>query len=151
MQTARNALPAALLALAACSGALGREAPTAAVAGVRYKLEVADTPAKQERGLGYRDALAEGTAMYFPYARAGYHSFWMKGMRFDIDIVWIREERIVHIESRVPAQRGEPESALKVYRPRAPADAVIEVNAGEAEKRGWKIGDRVEVRIRGKP
>ncbi|MBZ0250830.1 MAG: DUF192 domain-containing protein, partial [Burkholderiales bacterium] len=120
------------------------DGPWASVAGERYRVEIAQTPAEQQKGLGHRDALAPGTVMYFPYGRADYHGFWMKGMRFDIDILWIRDGRIVHIERRAAAQPGAPDEALKVYRPGAPADAVLEVNAGEAEKHGWRIGDRVE-------
>lgn len=144
---ARPAAAALAFALAAaCSAAASRaDGAWVSVAGERYDVEVVETPEAQQRGLGYRDALAPGTGMLFPYARADYHAFWMKGMRFDIDILWIREGRVVHIERRAAAQPGAPEAALKVYRPRAPADAVLEVNAGEAEKHGWRIGDRVEI------
>jgi uncharacterized membrane protein (UPF0127 family) len=80
--------------------------------------------------------------MVFPYARAGQHGFWMYQMHFDIDIVWIRDDRIVDV---TPGARHDPPGELPVYRPREPADLVLEVPSGTAERLGWKIGDRVTV------
>lgn len=102
--------------------------------------EVADTPARKQRGLSGRAALPEGRGMLFLYGEPGLHGFWMPDMRFDIDILWIRGGRIVHVESRV--SKDEP---ARVYRPREPADLVLELPAGTAERRGFRVGDAVEV------
>lgn len=107
----------------------------------RVAVEVADTPAEQSRGLGYRDSLAWDTGMYFPYPRPSIPAFWMKGMRFSIDIVWIRKGRIVDLHHDVPFEPGGNGPTL---RPREAADAVLEVPAGYARASGWRIGDRVE-------
>jgi uncharacterized membrane protein (UPF0127 family) len=64
----------------------------------------------------------------------------MLEMRFDIDIVWIRDDRIVDVTRRA---LHDPTGELPVYRPREPANLVLEVPAGTVEKLGWKIGDRV--------
>ena len=100
--------------------------------------EVADTPERKQRGLSGRRVLPDGEGMLFPYDEPGLHGFWMPDMHLDIDILWIRAGRIVHIESRVP--HGD---AVKIYRPREPADLVLEVPAGSAERRGWRVGDVV--------
>jgi hypothetical protein len=138
--------PALLLALA-CAGERETSTPaypTAEVAiGIhRIEVEVADTPERRSRGLSGRSRLAEGRGMVFPYARAERYGFWMQGMHFDIDIVWIRGDRIVDVSSRVP---HDPPGELPVYRPREPADLVLEVPSGTAEGLGWRIGDRVTV------
>jgi uncharacterized membrane protein (UPF0127 family) len=139
--------PLVLLLAVACAGE--RESatsayPTAEVTiGIhRIQVEVADTPDRRSRGLSGRSRLGEGRGMVFPYARAERHGFWMYDMRFDIDIVWIREDRIVDVTSRAP---HDPPGALPSYRPKEPADLVLEVPAGTAESLGWKIGDRVTV------
>jgi len=144
---ARIALCAALALLLALACAGEEESasppyPTAEVAiGIhRIEVEVADTPERRSRGLSGRSRLAEGRGMVFPYARAERYGFWMQGMRFDIDIVWIRGDRIVDVSSRVPC---DPPGELPVYRPREPADLVLEVPSGTAERLGWRIGDRV--------
>ena len=148
-KTIRGTLgPAAILLLAlACAGE--RESPASAyptaevTIGIhRVQVEVADTPERRSRGLSGRASLAEGRGMIFPYARADRHGFWMYDMHFDIDIVWIRDDRIVDV---TPRARHDPPGELPVYRPREPADLVLEVPAGTAERLGWKIGDEVSV------
>jgi uncharacterized membrane protein (UPF0127 family) len=136
-----------LLLAAACPG--GRESPASAyptaevTIGIhRVQVEVADTPDRKSRGLSGRSRLAEGRGMVFPYARAERHGFWMYDMHFDIDIIWIRGDRIVDVRSRAP---HDPPGDLPVYRPGEPADLILEVPAGTAERLGWKIGDRVTV------
>lgn len=118
------------------------EAPDAWVTIGRQQVavEVADTPTKQARGLGYRDSLDWDTGMYFPYDRPGMRSFWMRGMRFPIDIIWIRTGRIIDITHDVPHVPGENGPTV---RPREAADAVLEVPAGYARARGWRVGNRV--------
>lgn len=104
--------------------------------------EIADTPARQRRGLSGRKGLAPGEGMLFVYGAPAPRGFWMPDMHFDIDIVWIRAGRVVHIESRVPHVVS---GALPTYRPDEPADSVLEVVAGTAERLGWRVGDRVGI------
>ena len=112
------------------------------IRGQRVEVEIADDPMLQSRGLGYRDKLAWGRGMLFAYPRSGFYNFWMKGMRFDIDIVWIRNDRIVHIHHRVPhVPEGTP---LPSYSIDQLVDRVLEVPAGYAQASGWHPGDRVQ-------
>lgn len=108
----------------------------------RLAVDLAETPAEQRLGLGERDSLAWDAGMYFPYERPGLYAFWMRGMRFPIDIIWIRAGRIVDMHVDVPF---EPGGNGPTVRPREAADAVLEVPAGYARASGWRIGDRVVV------
>ena len=110
--------------------------------GQPVEVEIARTAREQERGLGYRDALAWNDGMLFVYEKPALHRFWMKGMRFDIDIVWIRSDRIIDISHRVPHVPGGNGPTVQ---PRELADSVLEVPAGYALSHGWRIGNRVEV------
>jgi uncharacterized protein len=112
------------------------------IRGKSLPVELAESRAEQEKGLGERDALAWGTGMYFPYARPGFFTFWMKGMRFPIDIVYVREGRIVEIFPQVPFEKGGNGPTI---RPSSLADGVIEVPAGYAAVSGWQVGDRVRL------
>lgn len=107
------------------------------------RAEIADTHERRARGLAGRDALAEGEGMLFVYPRADRYGFWMRGMRFDLDLVWIRDGRIVEISAEVPhaVAQGEP----PVYRPSEPVDRVLEVPASTAARLGWRVGDAVHV------
>jgi uncharacterized protein len=80
--------------------------------------------------------------MLFPYDRPAFYAFWMKGMRFSIDIVWIRGDRIVDIDSNVPFEPGGNGPTLRAD---SLVDSVLEVPAGYAFAMGWRIGDRVIV------
>lgn len=111
-----------------------------AVRGKTFSVEVADTDAKLEKGLGDRDSLPADHGMYFPFPSAQYWVFWMKGMRFPIDIVWIQGGKVVDISQEVPVDAGLP---LKTYSPVDPADAVLELNAGTARQIGLQKGDEV--------
>jgi uncharacterized membrane protein (UPF0127 family) len=141
-------LLAALLALACGRAEPAAPAPEAAprarvTIGVHViDAELADTPERQRRGLSGRTALAPGQGMLFVYPGPAPRAFWMPDMHFDIDIVWIREGRIVHVESDVPHAVDGP---LPVYRPAEPADRVLEVPAGTARRLGWRVGDAVEI------
>jgi uncharacterized membrane protein (UPF0127 family) len=68
----------------------------------------------------------------------------MKGMRFPLDLVWIDGDRVVDVTARVPNEPpGTPDAQLPVYSPSRPANRVLEVNAGWAQRNGVKAGDRV--------
>ena len=110
----------------------------------RVSVEVPETREQQARGLGDRDSLAWDHGMLFVYPEAQFLRFWMKGMRFDIDIVWILEHRIVDISHRVPHVES-PEGPWPAVRTHSLADQVLEVPAGYATSHGWRAGDRVQL------
>lgn len=105
------------------------------------KVEIASTASARERGLSGRENLIPGRGMLFVFPKRGSHAFWMKGMKFSIDIIWIDGNKIVDIASRalLPLDGEEP----RIYRPRGEANFVLEARAGSAEMLGWKIGDEV--------
>ena len=51
------------------------------------------------QGLAVKNQLKENEAMLFVFEKPGKHSFWMKDMKFPIDIIWLDSTgKIVHIE-----------------------------------------------------
>ena len=108
---------------------------------VIVNVEVARSHQAQARGLGGRSSLKKGTGMVFPYDGPGLRGIWMKGMLIPIDILWIREGRIVAIEAKVPppSSNGAPAVFSHV------ADLVLEVPAGYAKEMGIRIGQSVRV------
>jgi uncharacterized membrane protein (UPF0127 family) len=75
--------------------------------------------------------------MLFVFDAPQRQGFWMKDMKFAIDIVWLDESKsIVHIESNVL-----PSSYPQIYRPDARAKYVIEFHAQTPDLR---VGDRVD-------
>ena len=109
-----------------------------------FSVELALTDDQQALGLGERDSLAKNAGMLFVFKPARTSTFWMKDMRFNLDIVWIFEGKIVDISRNVPAPKSDtkPEN-MPTYSPKTEIDNVLEINAGQAD--GMKIGDRVEI------
>lgn len=104
----------------------------------KLKLEYAVTPAEQELGLSYRESLDEDAGMLFVYQEDVVPQFWMKEMRFPIDIVWLDENfKIIGIEKNIA-----PETYPRTFSPAEPIRYVLELNAGKSAKLGWEIGDK---------
>lgn len=62
-------------------------------------------------------------------------------MRFPIDIIWINNGKVVDVSRN--ASNDFNILKPRFYRPKEPAQYVLEVNAGFAEKKGIVIGDTV--------
>ncbi len=108
------------------------------------EVEVASTAAQSERGLGYRDALAADAGMIFDLHTTHRAEFWMKGMRFALDMVWIGEDkRVVSITPNIPPQPGVPDAQLRRYSPDVPVRYVLELNANAAARLGIAPGTQL--------
>ena len=100
---------------------------------------VADTQPLQDLGLGGRNGLEEGHGMLFIFDQDGVYPFWMKDMRFPIDIIWLsRDKRIIYM-----AQNITPSTYPESFGPHESARYVLEVPANDAVSHGFKIGDAV--------
>jgi uncharacterized membrane protein (UPF0127 family) len=109
--------------------------------------EIADTGELRERGLGFRDGLAPGTGMLFVYEEPGVRSFWMKGMRFCLDIIWIESDRIVGAAESVCPVEGVADADLPRYRSPEPVRYVLEMPAGWLADNGFGAGTPVTIRL----
>jgi uncharacterized membrane protein (UPF0127 family) len=107
--------------------------------------EIADTGPLQTRGLGYRDGLLPGTGMIFLFDDQAPRSFWMKGMRFCLDIIWITDGQIVGAAENACPMPDVPDSDLPRYRSEVPVDVVLEVPAGWLAEHGYGAGTPVEI------
>jgi len=104
--------------------------------------ELAMSDEERAQGLMFREKINEDQAMLFLFEEEDIHSFWMKNMRFAIDILWLDgRKRIVHIENRVPPC---PKDPCPSYVPAAAAAFVLELQAGFVEKHVLRLYDRIE-------
>ena len=112
---------------------------------VTITVEVVRTAQEQARGLGGRSSLPKGRGMLFPFDAAKPRVFWMKGMLIPIDILWIREGKLVAIDANVaPPRLHEAPAVVSQV-----ADMVLEVPAGFAQEMGIKVGQMVRVKYEG--
>jgi uncharacterized membrane protein (UPF0127 family) len=104
-------------------------------------VQLANTPNTQELGLSYRDSIGDDEGMLFVFDKPDNYAFWMKDMKFPIDMVWFSEAgQVVHYEENVA-----PDSYPKVFVNKPKAKYVLEVNAGNAAKYGLYLGAKVEL------
>lgn len=118
----------------------------------RGEVEISDTALKRTRGLSGRKCLksnegacpglAEG--MLFLFEKPGKYSFWMAGMNFPLDIVWLSGDKIADISENIQPPKGI--ELPVVVSPSAEINKVLELSAGAVEKFGIKIGDEMKTR-----
>ena len=120
-------------------------APTITIGDAVFELEIARTLAERVRGLSGRDTLPPMTGMLFLFETDRASDFWMSGMRFPLDFVWIGEEcAVVDITLNAPPPApGGNQSELAIYASAVPATYTLEINAGELESLGIQVGDKV--------
>ena len=85
--------------------------------------------------------------MWFVFDQPRWATFWMRGVRFPIDIVWVTDELVVSgVASNVPPpEPGTPNSELPIYNSNVQVQYVLEINAGLAALHGVAPGAKVVV------
>lgn len=112
--------------------------PQVTVKGQKFSVEVVSTPEKLALGLGKRDSLCSSCGMLFRFGGKGIRSFWMKDMRFPLDIIWIADGKIVYIARNISFDyKG-------IISPDIGADEVLEINAGLCNKFNFAVGDEIK-------
>ena len=106
------------------------------------RAEVADTMAKRAQGLSGRAGIGENEGMFFIFDTPGKDGFWMRGMKFPIDIIWVLGDRVVGFQKNTPMPSG---FNLPMYYPPSAVDRVLEVNAGSVTSWGVEVGDMIQL------
>lgn len=107
--------------------------------GHTYNLTLATTPQAQARGLGGRSAMPSNQGMLFTFSNPGLECFWMKGMRFSLDMIWLnKQKKVVYVQSNVA-----PSTYPNSFCPTLPAKYVIELDAGQVEAMHLQQGQHI--------
>jgi len=106
---------------------------------VLVKAEVVKTEARIEKGLGGRASLADGRGMLFEMLESEPQHFWMKGMLFPIDIIWIENERVIGCEKNISP------SDQRIFISPSDAGYVLEVPAGFCDQHDVKVNDEARI------
>lgn len=119
---------------------------TVQIDSAQIKVEIADTQKKRSKGLGGRTSLGQDEGMLFIPPQAGKYPFWMKGLNFPLDFIWIRGDKIVDILENVqPPQPGQSEDSLPIYQSKEDIDKILELSAGTIKRLNIKVGDTVKI------
>ena len=97
---------------------------------------VAQSEVEKERGLGGRDGLKENEGMLFVFDKPNTSGFWMKDMKFSIDIVWIRDDKVIDIKKSVSK-----DTYPTIFYPKESANMVLELPSGFCDTHNITVGD----------
>lgn len=121
--------------------------PIAEIKGHKFQLIVVKSDKDKQVGLSKYKEIPDDKAMVFVFERADIYPFWMKDMKFPIDIIFISESlnpsgikdnKIVTIYQNLPINN------LTIYPPTQSSDRVLEINANLSKKYGFSVGDFVK-------
>ncbi len=121
---------------------------TIQVGNTSFSVEIARTSAAIEQGLSDRDSIGSD-GMLFILPSKTIPAFWMKGMRFPLDFVWIDNNVVVDITEHVshPAPNT-PQKDLPLYKPKFAVTHVLELPDGAVNRYTLKVGDAVRFGVR---
>lgn len=114
------------------------------VAGRKINLEVARTPTQQAIGLMHRESIADDRGMLFVFDPPRPVGFWMKNVRFPLDMIFLENGQVKAIAPAVPPCQTEP---CPTYGPETPVNQVIELRGGRAAELGIRVGDRLDIQF----
>ncbi len=104
---------------------------------ISFNVEVATTEAQRQHGLMFRRAMPRDAGMLFLFDKEQELHFWMKNTYLPLDMLFVRADGVI---VRI-APMTTPRSLSPVHSGE-PCVAVIELNGGEAQKRGIIPGSR---------
>ena len=111
-----------------------------AAASQQIRTEVVSSDQEQEKGLSGRECIGPNHGMLFIFSEPGRYNFWMKDMKFPIDILWLdSEKKVIEVTADIS-----PDSYPQTFTSANPASYVLEVKAGQAAKLGLYPGIRLQ-------
>lgn len=119
---------------------------TVIIGASKFNVEIADTQEKRNKGLSDRENLASDSGMLFIFDKQDKYPFWMKGIKFPLDFIWIRGDLVVDFLQNIqPPIQNQSDQSLTIYTATMPIDKVLEVPAGTIDRLNIKIGDKIQV------
>ena len=107
------------------------------------RVETMMDPKDMLRGMMFRTSLAPDRGMLFVHVKTGQFGYWMYQTYIPLDIVWMdSSKRIVEIVPNAPPCKTEA-SKCPHFGGTQPAQYVLELASGMAQKYGLRVGDEV--------
>ncbi|MDQ3835795.1 MAG: DUF192 domain-containing protein [Thermoproteota archaeon] len=105
--------------------------------------DISATNEQRTKGLSVKDGLSENQAMLFVFENEAEHRFWMKDMKFPIDIIWMDANKtVIHVEHDL-----QPCSTILLcttYKANGNSLYVLETVGGFAQKYGITKGTHID-------
>ena len=118
------------------------------VNGFKLLADVPTTNDEFQKGLDIKDHLNENRGMLFIFTKPAREPFWMHGMKFPIDIIWLdKGGNVVHIERNLSPCLTD--FACPTYSPEADSLYVLETTANFTERHNVNIGTHMNYHLIG--
>ncbi len=106
--------------------------------------QIADSDTERSLGLSYTKELGKNAGMLFIFDQIGSKNFWMRDMNYDLDIIWLDENKQVtgffENAKRESYNKLNPSSS-KVFHSPEQTKYVLELNAGSIKELKIKVSD----------
>ena len=102
-----------------------------------FTIEAVSDEEQRKKGLSGRESLCSNCGMLFLFEKEDNYSFWMKVMRFPIDIIWVKDDEVVDINQNIDY------NSKSIYSPREKINKVLELNANDVSRCEIKIGNKL--------
>ena len=116
------------------------------IEGYELSAEIPVTGELMSKGLSVKNQLRENESMLFVFEEPLRHTFWMKDMKFPIDIIWLDSNgKIVHIEENLM-----PCPLVLIcpsYAPNTDSQYVLETIAGFAQRHNISLGTTIRIEL----
>lgn len=111
---------------------------TVQVNGQTFNTEVPANQAEFNKGLGGRPCILPNQAMLFPFKQPGQYAFWMKDMKFPIDIIWINANHQV-VANKINLQPSTYPNSFENPQ-NLPSQYVLEIKANRSQELKISLG-----------
>lgn len=105
----------------------------------KLDIEIAKTDQEVQTGLMYRESMKKNQGMLFVFPKIRERSFYMKNTRIPLDLIFLDNNKAI-----VSFQENAKPFNETSLPSNAPAQFVLEVNAGFAEKWLLEVGDKMD-------
>jgi uncharacterized membrane protein (UPF0127 family) len=116
------------------------------IAGKDYHVYEARTPLQREIGLSAFNTIKDDEGMLFYFDSPGRPAFWMKDMKFPIDIVWMKDWVVAQVNENVSVENVKTDGELRDYFPANDINEVLEIKAGQSQQDGIGAGSILELK-----
>ena len=103
-----------------------------------YSVEIADDASERAVGMMFRKSAPQDSAMLFDFGQTRLVTMWMRNTFVPLDILFIDDEMRIVTISRNAVPRSE-----EFISSGGPVRFALELAAGEADRDGLRVGDRV--------
>lgn len=103
------------------------------------RAEIVSSDEKRALGLAGRSGLAQDAGMLFLMPSDRIPQFWMQGMQFPIDIIWIKMDRIIGCERNIQP------TDTRIFTSPGFSSLVLEVNKGFCDQYDVEVNDQIKV------